>query len=159
MRIVLDIEVRDKPGELLKILTPIANLGANIISIIHSREERVGNRIPVRFVIDVEEDKFKTLINELEKVAIIKLIDGQKKKRYVDIVVIGHVVDTDIRDTIDRINTIGLVEDLDLLMPHPDLESSATMKILIDNYKIEELFYLLDELEKEKGLFFIKTLL
>ncbi|CAB3287096.1 ACT-domain-containing protein, predicted allosteric regulator of homoserine dehydrogenase [Methanocaldococcus lauensis] len=159
--ITIDIELKDKPGELLKVLTPISKYGANIISVIHSREDKRGGKVPVRIVIDVEDsEKLKKILEDLEKEgAIIKKIDGKNKKVYLDVVVIGHVVDTDIKDTIDRINEIGLVEDLDLIMPHPDKESSAIMRIVIDKDKINELFYLFDKLEKEKNLFFIKSIL
>ncbi len=158
--ITIDIELKDKPGELLKILTPISRHGANVISIIHSREEKRGGKVPVRIVIDVDDkEKLKKILEDLEKEgAIIKKIDGKDKKVYLDVVVIGHVVDTDVRDTIDRINEIGLVEDLDLIMPHPDKESSAMMRIIVDEDKIEELFYLFEELEKEKELLFIKSI-
>ncbi|MCQ6253866.1 ACT domain-containing protein [Methanocaldococcus sp.] len=159
--ITIDIELKDKPGELLKVLTPISKYGANIISVIHSREDKRGGKVPVRIVIDIEDyEKLKKILEDLEKEgAIIKKIDGKDKKVYLDVVVIGHVVDTDIKDTIDRINEIGLVEDLDLIMPHPDKESSAIMRIIIDKDKINELFYLFDKLEKEKNLFFIKSIL
>ncbi|XRO76299.1 ACT domain-containing protein [Methanocaldococcus sp. 16A] len=158
--ITIDIELKDKPGELLRVLTPISKHGANVISVIHSREEKRGGKVPVRIVIDVDDkEKLKNILEDLEKEgAIIKKIDGKDKKVYLDVVVIGHVVDTNIRDTIDRINEIGLVEDLDLIMPHPDKESSAMMRIIIDEDKIEELFYLFEELEKEKGLLFIKSM-
>ncbi|AAB99621.1 TPA: ACT domain-containing protein [Methanocaldococcus jannaschii] len=158
--ITIDIELKDKPGELLRVLTPISKYGANVISIIHSREEKRGGKVPVRIVIDVDDkDKLKKILEDLEKEgAIIKKIDGKDKKVYLDVVVIGHVVDTNVRDTIDRINEIGLVEDLDLIMPHPDKESSAMMRIIVDEDKIEELFYLFEELEKEKGLLFIKSI-
>ncbi|AIJ05272.1 amino acid-binding ACT domain protein [Methanocaldococcus bathoardescens] len=158
--ITIDIELKDKPGELLRVLTPISKHGANVISVIHSREEKRGGKVPVRIVIDVDDkEKLKNILEDLEKEgAIIKKIDGKDKKVYLDVVVIGHVVDTNIRDTIDRINEIGLVEDLDLIMPHPDKESSAMMRIIIDEDKIEELFYLFEELEKEKGLLFIKSI-
>ncbi|XRO74588.1 ACT domain-containing protein [Methanocaldococcus sp. 28A] len=158
--ITIDIELKDKPGELLRVLTPISKHGANVISVIHSREEKRGGKVPVRIVIDVDDkEKLKNILEDLEKEgAIIKKIDGKDKKVYLDVVVIGHVVDTNIRDTIDRINEIGLVEDLDLIMPHPDKESSAMMRIIIDKDKIEELFYLFEKLEIEKGLLFIKSM-
>ncbi|ENN96153.1 amino acid-binding ACT protein [Methanocaldococcus villosus KIN24-T80] len=157
--ITIDLELKDRPGELLKILTPIAKAGANIISIIHSREEKRGGKVPVRIVIDAEEEKVEKIVEELKKIATLKKVDGRDKKVYLDIVVIGHVVDTDVRDTIDRINEIGLVEDLDLIMPHPEKESSAIMRITVDKDKIDDLFYLFEKLEKEKGLLFIKSII
>ncbi|WP_457612184.1 ACT domain-containing protein [Methanocaldococcus sp.] len=155
--ISIDIELNDKPGELLKILTPISKYKANIISIIHSREEKVGNRVPIRIVLDTDKETLKKIIEEIEKIAIVKKVDGEERDIYLDVVVIGHVVDTDIKDTIDRINNIGLVEDLDLIMPHPEKESSAMMRIILKKDKIKDIFELFEELEKEKNLLFIKS--
>ncbi|WP_456418860.1 ACT domain-containing protein [Methanocaldococcus infernus] len=159
MRVSIDIELNDKPGELLKVLTPISKYKANIITIIHSREEIVGGRVPIRLVIDTDKEKLKKILEEIEKVAIVKKVDGEERAIYLDVVVIGHVVDTDVKDTIDRINEIGLVEDLDLIMPHPDKESSAMMKIIVKKENIKKLCRLLKEIEKEKNLLFIKSAL
>lgn len=66
--ITIDIELKDKPGELLRVLTPISKYGANVISIIHSREEKRGGKVPVRIVIDVDDkDKLKKILEDLEK--------------------------------------------------------------------------------------------
>ncbi|AEF96622.1 hypothetical protein [Methanotorris igneus] len=157
--ITLDLELKDIPGELIKALTPISKLGANIISVIHLREQKSNGRVPVKVVIDnVDNEKLKKIVDELEKhdVIVAKIGDDERKIN-LDVVVIGHVVDTDVRDTIDRINEIGLVVDLDLIMPDPYKESSARMRIVIDKEKLEELYNLLDKISKEKDLLFIKS--
>jgi ACT domain-containing protein len=157
--ITLDLELKDIPGELIKALTPISKLGANIISVIHLREQKSNGRVPVKVVIDdLEDNKLKKIIDELEKQdVIVAKIGNDERKINLDVVVIGHVVDTDVRDTIDRINEIGLVIDLDLVMPDPFKESSARMRIVIDKEKLEGLYNLLDKISKEKDLLFIKS--
>lgn len=157
--ITLDLELKDIPGELIKALTPISKLGANIISVIHLREQKSNGRVPVKVVVDnVDNEKLKKIVDELEKHdVIVAKIGNDERKINLDVVVIGHVVDTDVRNTIDRINEIGLVVDLDLVMPDPFKESSARMRIVIDKEKLEELYNLLDKISKEKDLLFIKS--
>ncbi|MDK2790292.1 MAG: hypothetical protein PWP15_799 [Methanothermococcus sp.] len=157
--IYLDLELNDTPGELLKALTPISTLGANIISVIHLREKKSNSRVPVKVVIDkVDEKLLNIIIEELEKRDIIVAkVNETRRKINLDVVIVGHVVDTDVRDTIDRINEIGLVIDLDLVMPDPYKESSARMKIVIDSDKLNELYKELDKISKEKDLLFIKS--
>ncbi|EHP85616.1 hypothetical protein [Methanotorris formicicus] len=157
--ITLDLELKDIPGELIKALMPISKLGANIISVIHLREQKSNGRVPVKVVVDnVDNEKLKKIVDELEKHdVIVAKIGNDERKINLDVVVIGHVVDTDVRNTIDRINEIGLVVDLDLVMPDPFKESSARMRIVIDKEKLEELYNLLDKISKEKDLLFIKS--
>lgn len=157
--IYLDLELNDTPGELLKALTPISTLGANIISVIHLREKKSNSRVPVKVVIDkVDEKLLNIIIEELEKRDIIVAkVNETRRKINLDVVIVGHVVDTDVRDIIDRINEIGLVIDLDLVMPDPYKESSARMKIVIDSDKLNELYKELDKISKEKDLLFIKS--
>ncbi|MCS3900718.1 hypothetical protein [Methanococcus voltae] len=158
--IFLDLELKDSPGELLKALEPISSAKGNIISVIHMREERTEDgRLPVKVVIDkIDDDELSSIIKKLESIdVIVAKINEKRRKLDLDVVLIGHVVDTDVRDTIDRINEIGLVLDLDLSMPSPNVESSARMRIIVDIEKIDELYEEFDTISKEKDLLFVKS--
>jgi ACT domain-containing protein len=157
--ITLDLELKDVPGELIRTLTPISNLGINIFSVIHLREEKLNGRLPVRVVInDVNEQLLNELMETLENIdIIITKINKKIVKKDIDLVVVGHVVDTDIKDTIDRLNKYGIVLDLDLSMPDPFEESSARLKIIIDTDKLDKLCEELNKISEEKNLLFIKS--
>ncbi|AEH06802.1 hypothetical protein [Methanothermococcus okinawensis] len=156
--ITLDLELKDVPGELIRALTPISNMGVNIFSVIHLREKKTDGRVPVRVVIDDVENKLNDVIKKLEEMdIIITKVNETVRKTDIDMVVVGHVVDTDVRDTIDRLNEYGLVVDLDLSMPDPFKESSARMKVIIDINKLEDFCNELDRISKEKNLLFIKS--
>jgi len=51
------------------------------------------------------------------------------------VLLVGHIVHTDIRDTIDQLNSIKgvMVSDLNLAVGSPGRESSARMTITADN--------------------------
>ena len=124
MRIELDLELKDTPGQLVRALEPISRLGGNIISIVHIREEASKERrLPVKVIIDVEKEALERIISELESddIWVAKVGEARKKER-ITVMLIGHVVDTDLRDTIDRLNEIDdvMVADMALSMPHPD---------------------------------------
>jgi len=164
MRIELDVELKDKPGQLVKALEPISRHGGNLISIVHMREELTkSGRVSVHIIIEItDSEALEALINELESEDIwVSKIDEYKKKKRLTIMIIGHVVDTDIRDTIDRLNEIKgvMVADMALSMPHPEKETSALMDIEIsDSRKIKAAISELDAIASEKNLTLIKSL-
>jgi len=158
--IFLDLELKDSPGELLRALQPISSAGANIFSVIHMRENKTDDgRVPVKVVVEkVSDDILNSIILELEKLdVVIAKINEKVKKINLDVVVIGHIVDTDVLDTIDRINEIGVVVDLNLTMPTPEAESSAKMRVIIDSEKLNQLYEEFEKISKQKGLLFIKS--
>lgn len=164
MRIELDIELKDKPGQLLKALEPISRLGGNLISVIHLRENLTkSGRVPVHIIIDVENDGvLESILSELEENDIwVAKVGEAKRKIRVTVMLIGHVVDTDIRDTIDRLNKIPgtMVADMALSMPHPDKETSALMDIdIIIPGKVDLAISELEKIASEKGLTIVKSL-
>ncbi len=164
MRIELDIELKDKPGQLVRALEPISRLGGNLISVIHLREElSKSGRVPVHIILELEEYiALERILKELEKMDIwvSKVGEAERKKR-LTVMLIGHVVDTDIRDTIDRLNKIPgtMVADMSLSMPNPEKETSALMDIEIKApERIGPALAELDKISKEKGLMIIKSL-
>ncbi len=162
MKVGLDLVLKDVPGQLVKALEPVSQYGGNIISIVHMREEIKGGRVPVHVVVQVESENLEKIIGELERRDIwVSNVGEIKKKQKLTVMLIGHVVDTDLRDTIDRINEIkgALVLDLGLAMPHPEKESSARMDIEIsDPRKAKAVLRRLEEVARKKGLLVIRSM-
>ncbi len=163
MKIGLDIALKDTPGQLVNALGPISRFGGNIISIVHEREAIKGGRVPIHVNIEVENtEKLGRIIEELEAGDIWVSKAGEvTKKEKVTVVLIGHIVDTDLQDTIDKMNEIPgvMVADVALAMPHPEKESSARMDIEISgDAKTKTAMKRLDEIAREKELIVIKSL-
>lgn len=164
MRVSLVLELKDIPGQLVNAIEPISRSGGNIVSVVHLRERKgKGERVPVHLIIEAENQKcLDKITEELEKRDIwISEIGQVKKKERIVVVVIGHIVDTDVRDTIDKINEIegAMVADLNLTMPHPDHETAALMDIEVDDLeKVKPVLAKLDEIAEEKDLLVIKSL-
>lgn len=163
MKIGLDIVLKDIPGQLVKALGPISKFGGNIISIVHERDAIKGGRVPICVNIEVEnKEKLGRIIKELEEVDIWVSKAGEiKKKEKITVILIGHIVDTDLRDTVDKMNDIPgvMVADVALAMPHPDKESSARLDIeLSSDAKIKAAMKRLVEIAGEKDLSIIRSL-
>lgn len=162
MKVDMNLDLKDVPGSLLKALEPISSHGGNIISVLHSRGEK-----------DLVDVKIKFSVRDLASLEIIKKALGEDKIHVNDILVegreyyskaslafilVGHVIDSDVRDTIDRINHLGLVSDIDVIMPDPNKKSSVLMHVDVDEKKLPKLFETVDEICEEKDFLLIKSL-
>ncbi|MDI6654478.1 MAG: hypothetical protein QME59_01150 [Candidatus Hydrothermarchaeota archaeon] len=162
MKMSLDVVLKDVPGQLVNALEPISQFGGNIISIVHLREELTGGRVSVHVTIEVDPQKLDRILKELENRDIwVSKVGEVKKKENIKVVLIGHIVDTDARDTIDRINEIkgAMVADLALAMPHPEKESSARMDIEVSGSgAAKKVMACLEEIASEKKFIIIRSL-
>ncbi len=133
MRISMDLELKDTPGQLVHVLTPISDLGGNIMSVIHHHDEKTfRNTIPVFVVFEMEEKRLDDLRERLEgSGATIVRMGKIRLREAVSILLIGHVIHTDLTDTIDHIDRTGYaeVQDLSLAMPEINGPSSAVITI------------------------------
>ncbi len=133
MRISMDLELQDTPGQLIHVLAPISELGGNIMSIIHHHDKKTfRNTVPVYVIFDIEEPKLDELKQRLEELGITVVRIGKMRLRErTHILLIGHIIHTDLRETIDHIDGTGFaeVQDLSLSMPAIEGPSSAVVTI------------------------------
>jgi ACT domain-containing protein len=164
MRISLDLQLKDVPGQLVKALVPISSFGGNIVSVVHMREKGPkGERVPVHVILEMDNSgRLEKMLNALEDRDIwVSKVGEVRKKEGITVILIGHIVDTDVRDTIDKINAIrgAMVADLALAMPHPEKETSARMDIDVADSEIgKKVLERLDEIAKDKDLVVVKSL-
>ena len=165
MRVNLEVNLRDIPGELLRVLEPIAKYGGNIVSIIHLRDRllKPNQRVKVNLIVEVPSQKsLENIIKEIESRGIfISKVGEVKRRRIITVALVGHIVDTDLRDTIDRINDLkyALVEDVSLSMPSPEKESSAIFEISLDEgINLKKFYEELERICKEKNLLIIREI-
>jgi ACT domain-containing protein len=162
MKISLDVVLKDKPGQLVRMLDPISQKGGNVISIVHLRETVKEGRVPVHVSFEIKDSRtLDEVLQEIENrdIWVSKVGEIKRKERYT-FVLVGHIVDTDLRDTIDRIHDVegAVVADVGLTMPDPELESSARIVIDIRQDVLENVLARVDEIAREKDLLVIKPL-
>jgi ACT domain-containing protein len=160
MRISMDLELKDTPGQLINVLSPVSDLGGNVLSIVHHHDKKTyRNTVPVYIIFDIEEHKLEELQKGLEKNGVTVVRIGKMRLRErAHILLIGHIIHTDLRETIDRIDSTGFaeVQDLSLSMPAINGPSSAIVTIMATgNEELKTSIAILKEIAERKDLLVI----
>ncbi|HOV82884.1 MAG TPA: amino acid-binding protein [Methanothrix sp.] len=163
MRLSMDLELQDIPGQLLLALQPLRDNKANIISVVHHRERKTPRgMIPVRFVVEMDSSKIDTLKAQLKESGISVVRAGEDRLiEAVSVVLVGHVLDSDLGDTINRIDSTGFAEvmDLTLSMTGVNEPSTAFLKIqATGKAEIQKALSILREVGAEKKLLVIEPI-
>lgn len=163
MKITMDIELKDIPGQLVLALKPVSDSGGNILSVLHQRDKKTpAGRIPVELVIDIEERKLEGLLEQLKARGVHVVRTGKERLRESMVVLlIGHIVHSDIRETIDSIDSTGFAEvvGLSLCMPGVDEESSASVTLsAIGEKELEEALAILERTAEGKEILVISPI-
>jgi ACT domain-containing protein len=164
MRAQLEMELEDVPGQLVKVLEPISSFGGNILNVLHERERKTPlGRVPVRVVFEVDERvKLNRIVGALRDMGIRIIRVGEKEGAVRStVLLIGHIIHTDIRDTIDRLNELrGVrISDLSLAMGALGQESAARVTITADDgVRARAALSRLEKIAKGKRLLMITSL-
>lgn len=158
MRIDLVLELLDSPGQLVKALEPISIFGANLVTVVHKRDyKNEKGKVPVQLTLEGEHEDLKKVVDRFEELgfSIIEL-DGVVRKETVTTIFYGHIVDQDLRDTMDRINELdGVVIVAFDIKLNGEKESTALINIEVDVGKKQTVFGRIAEIAEEKGLLVI----
>ena len=158
MRLNLVLELLDVPGQLVSALEPISGLGANLVTVIHKRDYKNDNgKVPVQLTLEGEQGDLINVVNRFEDLgfSIIEM-DGVVRKEKISTILFGHIVDQDLRDTMDKINGLEGVSvvafDLKL---NGEEKSTALINIEADVGKKQTVFNKIAEIAEEKDLLMI----
>ena len=158
MRMNLVLELMDVPGQLVSVLEPISTLGTNLVTVIHKRDYKNDNgKVPVQLTLEGEHEDLKNLVNRFEELgfSIIEL-DGVVKKEKITTIFFGHIVDQDLRDTMDRINAVdGVVIVAFDIKLNGEEKSTALINIEADVGLKQTVFSKIAEIAEEKDLLVI----
>lgn len=162
MRITMDLELKDIPGQLVNALAPISDSGGNIVSVVHHHEKRTPRgTIPIQVTFDIAEGledlKFKL---ESRDIAIIR-VNEAKLLEHRTVILVGHIIHSDIRDTIDQIDRTGYAEVVDLAMSMPGINLKSSARIGISaagKDEVKKAMNLLRAIAKEKDLLVIEPI-
>jgi ACT domain-containing protein len=162
MRLNLVLELLDVPGQLLDALDPIGKLGANIVAVIHQRDVKTERgTIPVHISIEGDRETLKRVLNAIEEMDIqIIEVDGVVKKEKLTTILIGNIVDKDLKETIKVLNNIKGVRVADLNLKMSDNPEESASRIVIEaDYGIKkELMRNINEYGISKGFLVINEI-
>ena len=162
--IYLEVKLPDIPGSLIELIRPVSQYGGNIYGVLHHHDKKINNMIPVDIWFELSEELIQASLENIKKdlieknIQIIKISVGIKNK-ILTFVLTGHVFDTDITDTIKRLDSKNIkVLELHAKFTEVDEISSVIMKVEFPEVMTK--FELVDEIEKickEKNLFLIRS--
>ena len=158
MKMNLVLELLDVPGQLVSVLEPISGLGANLVTVIHKRDfKNEHGMVPVQLTLEGEQENLNNVIKRFEELGItIVEMDGIVKKEKVSTILYGHIVDKDIRDTMDRINALDgvYVVGFDIKLDGEN-KSTSLINLETDFGKKQYAFDKIAEIAEEKDLLMI----
>lgn len=160
MQISLRLELNDKPGQLLAAIKPVSDIGANIISIMHQRDAQRENwTLIVDIVVSMPENRLRQLIDALKnnEVAVIR-VGTEHLTCTKTFILIGHILHTDLTDTINRIDKADIAEVTELHMIMPRIQEPSTAKLTIKaagEAEMEQACDILMQIAQEKKLLII----
>ncbi|WP_295619944.1 amino acid-binding protein [uncultured Methanobrevibacter sp.] len=153
MRMNLILEVLDIPGQLVSILNPISELGANVVTIVHKREIKAEeSKAAIEIALEGERENLQAVIDKFKEMGVNLIeVDDKVRKEKLSAILYGHIIDKDLRDTFDRINAVDglVVSDLQIKL-NGELESTALITIELDIGKREIAYNKIMEIAKEK---------
>ena len=115
------LELVDEPGELLAALHPIADNGGNLLSIYHERGNKTPRgHIPVEVDFEATEDRFEAIVDALREEGINVMQAGTERyAEEVTLLLFGHLIDTDLSDTLSRIEECASASVVDVSLSAP----------------------------------------
>lgn len=128
------LELVDEPGELLRALEPIANNGGNLLSIFHERGSLTPRgHIPVEVDLECHPSRFPGIIDALCDAGVnVIRVDRERYGEQVTILLVGDLIETDLSDTLTRIESNASTSVVDLSLSGQDGTddvSSARMRL------------------------------
>lgn len=150
MIVSMDLELKDIPGQLVQALKPLSTFGANIMSVLHHHDQRTPRgAIPVQVVFQLTNGKLNDIINDMEKRGV-RIVSVGKKLMYeeVTVILIGHIVHSDMGDTIDQIDSTGFAEVVSLSISMPGINEPSSASLVINAVGMAQLSKALDILRQ-----------
>lgn len=107
MKMELDVELRDVPGQLSHVLDRVTEYGGNIESVVHRRQDARGDWIPVRLVFEIVPARAHRLIEALKDKVRVLSAEGEAKGHALAVMLVGHVFDNRIDAFLDALDKSG----------------------------------------------------
>ncbi|GAB4307232.1 MAG: allosteric regulator of homoserine dehydrogenase [Promethearchaeota archaeon] len=160
----LEILLRDAPGWLLKVIKPLSEHGANIHGIFHVHDRKTAdNMVPVvvRFELEGDVDRRVSEIRnalEADQVRVVR-VTHEATSETLRFVLVGHVFESDVVDTIRRLSRPGVVvEGMKARFTRPEDVSTVLFTVTVQEVTPEkhaDVVEIVESLCAEKDLFLI----
>lgn len=151
------LELVDEPGELLRALRPIAENGGNLLSVFHERGHLTPRgHIPVEVDLECTAAQFEDIIDALRENGVnVTQAGAERYGEEVTVVVSGHLIETDLSDTLERLEGQSNATLTDFSLSSEEgtgEESSARLRLAVESGSIEGTLEAVREVAAKKDL-------
>jgi ACT domain-containing protein len=159
----MKLEMKDSPGQLVAAIKPISDVGGNIIAVIHQREPGPDSMmLNVQIVLELPEGKLENLVTLLQEQGVhIQRINEERLLYKRTVILIGHLMHTDLSDTVGQIDSTGFAEISELVMSMPAVNERSSSRITIKAVSrgdMESALAILRRVASRKSLLLIEPL-
>jgi ACT domain-containing protein len=163
VQVSMKLEMKDTPGQLVRALIPVSETGGNIIAVIHQRDSSPhSDTIDVQVVVEIPEGRMQNLIDKMKDQGVtVTRIGTERLVHKKSLIMIGHIMHTDLTDTVDHIDKTGFAEvsELELIMPAIAEPSSARIMIKAAHESaMHQALEILRAVARKKDLLIIESL-
>lgn len=163
MQVSMKLELRDSPGQLVAALKPISDMGGNIKTVIHEHDYNAGSDVlSVEVVIEIPSELVEGLITRLHNEGINVLRLGEERMGYRQtVILIGHLVHTDLGDTVARIDQTGFAEVTYMSLSMPAINERTSAQFVIKSLTREHMqqaMEILRQVAQQKDFLLIEPL-
>ena len=157
------LELVDEPGELLRALGPIAEHGGNLLSIFHERGNVTPRgHIPVEVDLEATEAQFDAIVDALREAGVNVIQAGAERySEELTVVLVGHLVETDLSDTLQQFQECGGVSVADVSLSAPsgtEAASSARLRLVASEGRTADALATVREVAERKELRVVEPL-
>jgi ACT domain-containing protein len=133
VQVSMRLEMKDTPGQLVRALLPISETGGNIIAVIHQRDSSSHSEtIDVQVVVEIPEGRVHDLVDKMKDQGVtVTRIGTERLIHKKSLIMIGHIMHTDLTDTVDQIDKTGFAEVSELQLIMPAIAEPSSARILI----------------------------
>ncbi len=157
------LELLDRPGELRRALEPIAAHEGNLRSVFHERGNLTPRgHIPVEVDLAATAEQLEAIVDALRETGVTVVRAGsQRYTAELTVILVGHLVESDLSDTLSRIeqSTAASVRDLALAAPEGTGEpSSARLRLATETETTAETLETVRAVAADKNLTVVEPL-
>ncbi len=159
----MKLEMKDTPGQLVAALKPISSVGGNIIAVIHQRDpSSTAETLDVQIVLELPEGRLDRLLELLREQGVgVVRIGEERLLHQSSLILIGHLMHTDLSDTVDCIDKTGFAEVTEISLVMPAINKPSSARITIRSVNVDDMkraIEILRTVAQQKGILMIEPL-
>jgi len=162
MQVSMKLSLRDAPGNLVAALTPISATGGNIKAVIHEHVPDAQGNIVVNVVVDIPSHQIHALKNALTENGITIMRFGEERLVCQEtVILIGHLIHSDLGDTIERVDKTGFAEITHMTIAMPGIDKTSSAQFVVQatgENELAQAINILREVARTKQLLMITPL-